>query len=63
MSKEKVSLVDGTCAERFSRPVEQLGQDEHGTWLGARRSTASRRSTAAASSPCPTVYVSITQNP
>ncbi|MFE5308569.1 DUF402 domain-containing protein [Isoptericola sp. NPDC056605] len=36
MSKEKVSLIDGTCAERFSWPVERLGQDEHGTWLGAR---------------------------
>lgn len=36
MSKEKVSVVDGTCAERFSWPVEYLGQDEHGTWLGAR---------------------------
>lgn len=37
MSKEKMSLVDGTCAERFSLPVEHLGQDEHGTWLGAAK--------------------------
>ncbi|WP_143082798.1 hypothetical protein [Cellulomonas sp. KH9] len=43
MSKEKVSLVDGTCAERFSRPVEQLGQDEHGTWLGARQGNPVRQ--------------------
>ncbi|MCC2336383.1 DUF402 domain-containing protein [Cellulomonas wangsupingiae] len=43
MSKQKVSLVDGTCAERFSWPVEHLGQDQHGTWLGARRGNPVRQ--------------------
>jgi protein associated with RNAse G/E len=43
MSKEKMSVVDGTCAERFSWPVEHLGQDEHGTWLGARRGNPVRQ--------------------
>lgn len=43
MSKEKMSVVDGTCAERFSWPVEHLGQDEDGTWLGARRGNPVRQ--------------------
>jgi protein associated with RNAse G/E len=43
MSKEKMSVVDGTCAERFSWSIEHLGQDEHGTWLGARRGNPVRQ--------------------
>src|SRR4051812_20929303 len=35
--KWKWSLVSGECAPCFSWPVAELGQDEHGIWLGSRR--------------------------
>lgn len=37
MSKQKWSVVDGTCAEAISWSVETLGSDEFGTWLGSRQ--------------------------
>jgi predicted RNA-binding protein associated with RNAse of E/G family len=43
MSKQKWSVIDGTCAEAFSWPVEHLGSDEHGTWLGSRRGSPVRQ--------------------
>lgn len=43
MSKQKWSVTDGTCAEAFSWPVEHLGRDEHGTWLGSRQGNPVRQ--------------------
>ena len=37
ISKRKWSTATGRCTEAFSWPVEALGTDQHGTWLGSRR--------------------------
>ncbi|MFC7876617.1 DUF402 domain-containing protein [Isoptericola sp. NPDC057391] len=43
MSKRKWSVAEGTCSEAFSWPVEHLGSDEHGIWLGSRRGSPVRQ--------------------
>ena len=35
MSKQKWSVIEGTCAEAFSWPITHLGNDQFGTWLGS----------------------------
>ncbi len=37
ISKRKWSTATGRCTEAFSWPVEVLGTDQHGTWLGSRQ--------------------------
>lgn len=37
ISKRKWSPATGRCEEAFSWPVDLLGTDRHGTWLGSRR--------------------------
>lgn len=43
MSKQKWSVSHGTCAEAFSWPIERLGQDEFGIWLGSRQGNPVRQ--------------------
>lgn len=37
LSKQKWDIAERRCRQAFSWPVEILGTDQHGTWLGSRR--------------------------
>ncbi|WP_158068462.1 DUF402 domain-containing protein [Serinicoccus sp. CUA-874] len=39
LSKQKWDIARRRCREAFSWPVEILGTDRHGTWLGSRQGT------------------------
>jgi protein associated with RNAse G/E len=43
ISKQKWATATGRCTEAFSWPVETLGTDQHGTWLGSRRGNPVRQ--------------------
>ena len=39
IQKRKISVIDGHAHDTFSWPVERLGEDEYGTWVGSLRGT------------------------